>query len=203
MKISEDQEEQIKERVMQHAFQLEGLADDLIDHIYCYLYEHGTEKRDFSCQLDEAIHLLAPEGLETIEDETFYLLNFKKMILMKRFIYGIGLIGAMLFSSGVIFKIFHWPGANVLLGSGVIVGLLLYLPLWAIDRNKYKMVQKPLEKWKLNLGVASGVLVGLGTMMKALHLMGAGVTLILGALIFIAGFLPVYFVSSYRKAIEA
>ncbi len=203
MKISEAQEEAIRKRVTAHKFQVPGLAEDLIDHIYCYLHEHGKEKRDFETQLEEAIQLLSPEGLERIEEETIYLLNFKKMIFMKRFIFIIGLISTMAFSSGVVFKLFHWPGANFLLGAGSLVALLVYLPLWTIDRYKYRMVQKPLDRWKLVLGLISGVLVALGTVMKSLHLMGAGVVFISGAFLFVIGFLPLFFLSSYRKSIEA
>lgn len=202
MKITEAQEEQIRQKVLQHQFKLSGLAEDLIDHIYCYLYEHGVEGQDFDKQLDEAVRRLAPEGLETIENETFYLLNFKKMIFMKRFIYVIGLIGAMAFSAGLVFKMFHWPGANELTGVGTLLALLIFLPLWAFDRFKYKMVSKPLDRWKLILGILAGVLVGLGTMMKFLHLMGAGVVFITGAFLFVLAFLPLYFLSSYRRSIE-
>lgn len=203
MKITAAQEERIRTRVLEHSFQLEGLADDLIDHIYCYLHEHGKENQDFEQELDEAIKLLAPDGLENIENETFYLLNFKKMILMKRLIYAIGLIGTMAFAAGLVFKLFYWPGANILTSVGSLVSLLLFLPLWAIDRFKYKMVQKPLDRWKLVLGVASGVLVGLGTLMKVAHLMGAGVIFISGSFLFVVGFLPLYFLSVYRKSIDA
>ncbi len=202
MKISEAQEEQIRQAVLRHHFKLQGLAEDLIDHIYCYLYEHGVEGQDFDKQVQEAIRRLAPEGLETIENETFYLLNFKKMILMKRFIYAIGLIGAMAFAAGLVFKLFYWPYANILTMLGSVVGLLIFLPLWALDRYKYQMVKKPLERWKLILGISSGVLIGLGTLMKFLHLMGAGVIFISGSFLFVVAFLPLYFLSSYRRSIE-
>jgi len=201
MKISDAQEAQIRQRLLRHDFQLEGLAEDLIDHIYCYLYEHGKEDRDFTEQLEEAIKTMAPEGLESIENETFYLLNFKKMILMKRFIYAVGLISTMAFSAGLIFKLFHWPGANALTGFGSTIALLVFLPLWAFDRFKYKMVQKPLDRWKMIIGICAGILIGLGTVMKLLHLMGAGVVFITGSFLFIVGFLPIYFLSSYRRSI--
>lgn len=202
MKLTDAHEEQIRRKVLQHHFKLDGLAEDLIDHLYCYLYEHGVATEDFDKQLDEAIKLLAPEGLSSIENETFYLLNFKRMILMKRFIFIIGLISTMAFASGVIFKIFHWPYANILLGAGGLSSLLIFLPLWAFDRLKYKMVQRPLEKWKLALGVSSGVLMGLGSIMKAMHYMGAGVTFITGGFLFVLGFLPLFFLSSYRRSIQ-
>lgn len=203
MKLKEEHEEKIRRRVLRHHFSLDRLADDLIDHLYCYLHEHGKADRDFDKQLEEAIHLMAPQGMDSIEKETFYLLNFNRMILMKRFIFVLGLLSTMAFSSGVIFKIMHWPGANVLMGAGSLVALLIFLPLWAFDRLKYRMVQKPLDKWKLALGLSSGVLLGLGSTMEALHLMGAGVTLICGAFLFIIGFLPLFFLSSYQKSIEA
>lgn len=203
MKITEAQEDLIRQKVVAHQFQLQGLADDLIDHIYCYMHEHGREDQDFDEQLNEAIRMMAPDGLNAIENETFYLLNFKRMILMKRLLFVLGLLSTMALSSGVIFKLSHWPGANVLLGSGTIVGLLIYLPLWAFDKMKYKMVQRPLDRWKLLIGLSAGILMGLGTLMKTFHYMGAEMVFTIGAFVFIIGFLPLFFFSSYRKSIEA
>lgn len=203
MKLTDQQEELIKARVLAHDFKIESLAEDLIDHIYCYLYEHGKEDQDFDSQLERAVHLLAPDGLNSIEDETFYLLNFKRMILMKRLIFVIGLLSTMAFCCGVIFKLFHWPGANVLLGTGTLSTLLIYIPLWTMDRFKYRMVHKSIDRWKLIIGMSAGIMMGLGTTMKALHLMGADIVFISGAFVFTLGFLPLFFLSSYRNSIKA
>jgi hypothetical protein len=203
MKISEEEEELIRERVGQYSFKLGGLAEDLIDHLYCYLYEEGQDDDDFAEQLEIAISILAPDGLGEIENETFYLLNLKRMITMKRFMFGLGLLSAMALSTGVGFKLFEWPGANVLMGAGSLALLLVFLPLWAFDKNKYKMNKKPLERWRLILGISSSVLVGLSILFKIFHLMGAEQLFFLGALFFVVGFLPLFFFNSYKKSIEA
>jgi hypothetical protein len=56
---------------------------------------------------------------------------------MKRAVYLIGFIASFTLSTGLIFKMMHWPGANII----TILGFLLnlgFLPLYFYD--KYKSV---------------------------------------------------------------
>lgn len=47
-----------------------------------------------------------------------------------RFILGFGAISAILVSTGILFKMMHWPGANVMIMSSLGVLLLLFLPVY-------------------------------------------------------------------------
>lgn len=201
MRLTEEQENKIKQLVEQHQFKVPGLADDIIDHLCCYLEFEGKEKLDFDSQLEEAVQLLAPTGLASLEQQTLFLLNANKIILMKRFFFTLGLVSSMALSMGLLFKLMHWPGANVMLLSGSVLFLLVFLPFWTLDKFKFKMAKNSFDRWRLLSGLGAGVLFGLSVVFKALHLMGAPWLLVASILIFVVLFLPFYFFKIYRKSL--
>ncbi|MGV3587184.1 MAG: hypothetical protein ACO1OF_09300, partial [Adhaeribacter sp.] len=58
------------------------------------------------------------------------------------------------------------------------------------------------EKLRLVLGFGSAIVTGLAVLFKMMHLQGADILLIGGALIFAFSFLPFLFFRMYRKALE-
>lgn len=201
MRLTEAQEDKVRSVVEQHHFKVPGLSDDIIDHLCCYLEYEGKDNRDFDSQLEEAIQILAPHGLASLEQQTLFLLNATKIIRMKRFFFVFGLIASMAFSAGVLFKLLHWPGANVMLFGGALVFLFIFLPFWTLDRFKFKMIKKSYDRWRLISGLAAGMLFGLASIFKALHLMGAPWLLVASVFVFVVFFLPLYFFKIYRRSI--
>lgn len=201
MRLTEAQEDKVRATVEQYQFKVPGLSDDIIDHLCCYLEYEGKENQDFDSQLEEAIQKLAPHGLASLEQQTLFLLNATKIIRMKRFFFVFGLIASMAFSAGVLFKLLHWPGANVMLFGGALVFLFIFLPFWTLDRFKFKMIKKSYDRWRLISGLAAGMLFGLASIFKALHLMGAPWLLVASVFVFVVFFLPLYFFKIYRRSI--
>lgn len=54
--------------------------------------------------------------------------------ITEKLVFSLGLVLAMAISVGVIFKIMHWPFANILMFSGTIIFSLLYVPLYFFTR---------------------------------------------------------------------
>jgi hypothetical protein len=114
-----------------------GMQADLIDHLCCEVEHRMNRGSDFDNAFEEALHLLAPNGLRELERETFFLLNLKT-ITMKKLTYVSGAVFSIFSSLGVLFKIFHFMGANELLIFGFGGLTLIFLPLLLITRNKQK-----------------------------------------------------------------
>jgi len=55
---------------------------------------------------------------------------------MKRAVYLTGFLASFTISTGFIFKIMHWPGANVLMLTGFIALNIGFLPLYFYDKYK-------------------------------------------------------------------
>jgi len=202
MNLSEEQIIFIRKVLIEGGIQNESLTDDVLDHICCVVELLIKRGKTFDEALNEAIDDLAPNGLRDLEIQTRYLLNSKHTITMKKLMYLMGFLGAATLSVGTLFKIMHWPGADMASLIGVIILLLIFMPLWALDRYKYEVSKALSNKLKFFAGILSAVLIGLSVVFKVLHLQGASVLLVIGAFIFVFGYLPFLFFSLYKKSIS-
>ncbi len=202
MKLTAEQEERIHAFVDAHGLKIKSLRDDLVDHLCCVLESEGEKGRSFDERLQKAIDELAPKGLSELEQKTLFLLNAKRIRIMKKGIYLLGFLSAFVLTAGVTFKLLHYPGANTLFISGFLMLLLVYVPLLAFDRYKVAIAKALSERLKIILGVVSALIIGLSVLFKLMHLQGANWLLLLGAFVFAAGFLPFLFFTMYKKSVS-
>ncbi|MGB6034962.1 MAG: hypothetical protein WBG42_01755, partial [Cryomorphaceae bacterium] len=193
MNLTEEQIIFIRKTLSDEGIQNESLTDDVLDHICCVVEVLLKRGKTFDEALNKAIDDLAPNGLKDLEIQTRYLLNSKRTITMKKLMYLIGFLGAATLSVGTLFKIMHWPGADMASLIGVIILLLVFMPLWALDRYKYEVSKALSYKMKFFAGILSAFVIGLSVVFKVLHLQGASVLLVVGAFIFVFGYLPFLF----------
>lgn len=202
MKLTEQQEEIIRAFVEAQGVKRPTLRDDVVDHLCCVMESQRTMDMPFEQMLENAVRELAPDGLAEIEYQTVFLLNSKRIIIMKKLTYFIGFMGSVALAAGVLFKLLHWPGGNQLFISGFLTLLLIFIPFVAFDRYKVAISKALSERLKIILGASSAIITGVAALFKVLHLQGANLMLILGAFIFIAGFLPFLFFTMYKKSVS-
>jgi hypothetical protein len=165
--------------------------------------EHKIDRgKSFDAAMPEAFKELAPDGLDEIQREAVFLLNSKKIILMKKVMYSIGLISTMALSLGWLFRILHWPGGSELVNYGFLGFALLFLPMLAINQFKIGINKALPEKLRIILGLLSGFITCMAVFLKIMHYPGADYLLVSGALLFIFGFLPFLFFTMYKKSIS-
>ena len=180
-----------------------GLRDDLLDHMCC-LVEIEMHKYNISFEeaYQKAIKQTAPNGFAEIHYETLFLLNYNKIMTMKRFTYIIGFVFALAFTIGLFFKLMHLQFAMILMllgGSGL---AFIFIPLLLVNKFKEKAVGAMSQKMKYILGALSLMLFMLASWMKIGHFMGAHIILALSFLVFGFGFLPFLFFRMYKSSIE-
>lgn len=202
MKLTEQQEEIIRAFVEAQGVKRPTLRDDVVDHLCCVIESQRTMDMPFEQMLENAVRELAPDGLAEIEYQTVFLLNSKRIIIMKKLTYFIGFMGSVALAAGVLFKLLHWSGGNQLFISGFLTLLLIFIPFVAFDRYKVAISKALSERLKIILGASSAIITGVAALFKVLHLQGANLMLILGAFIFIAGFLPFLFFTMYKKSVS-
>lgn len=203
MKLSPEQEQMIMDLVDDHRFSISTLKDDIVDHICCVVEFKLQKGLDFKTALDEAVKELAPQGLERLEEETFYLLNSDKIVSMKKLTYLVGLLSTMATSIGLTLKVLRISEIGGALSTyGLLTFLLLFLPMFAVNHFKFSLHRAQSEKFRMAFGIASAVLVGLAVVMKINHLQGADIVLLAGAIVFSFGFLPFLFFNLYKKAVS-
>ena len=202
MKLSKEYIDIIRYRIDQSDITMHTLKDDVLDHVCCVVEQKIKEGKSFEIALQEAFHEVAPRGLDEIQRKTFYLLNSPKIIFMKKVMYLTGLICAITVSVGWLFATLRWPGGREIFNIGFLGFLWVFVPMLVVDRYRVRMRKPASEKIKIVLGAVSGFTVGLSLVFKLLHLQGADIVLIVGMLMFIFGFLPIFFFNLYKTAVN-
>ncbi len=200
--IAEEYEERIIEEVNNSSIKSQILKDDLIDHFCCLVEIEMTKGLSFEKALEKAYVQTAPNGLEEIQKETIFLLNYSKIIIMKRVTYLSGYLFSLTWAAGALFKVLHLQGAGMLLGIGGLGIAFIFLPLLLVNRYRNFAREVMSEKMKYIFGIASIILLLTSITMKMLHLMGAGLMLAVSFLVFGFGFLPFLFFRMYKKSLD-
>lgn len=124
----------IRQDVRKRGIILADLSDSLVDHICCAL--ENDPCTDFHASYARALESFGTNGLKEIQNETLLLINLKKEITMKKTMFVLGYLAAMLITSGLLFKLQHWNGASIMLVLGIAVLNLGFLPMYFYDRYK-------------------------------------------------------------------
>ena len=100
------------------------------------------------------------------------------------------LIGGIILMIGILFKVMHWPGSSLLLFVGwtIVVGIFLPLLLYV----KIKEVDTKKEKRVYALGIIALMIFEVSTMFKMFHWPGTMLLMLLGSVLLVSFFLPMY-----------
>ena len=202
MKLTAEQVSIIRAHVDQSKITIDSLKDDVLDHLCCVVEILMDRGKAYDAAVQEALHDLAPDGLDEIQHETMFLLNSTKIIFMKKVMYSVGLISSIAISVGFLMKLLHLPGANELVTYGLLSFGLLFIPMVAINYFKTTVQGVLSEKLRTFFGLVSGVIISLGITFKMFHIILADQLLITGMLLFSFGFLPFLFFTMYKKSIS-
>lgn len=119
--LTNEQIQFIKEKINSSKIQSQELKDDLIDHFCCFIEDEIAKGSDFNSAYEKAYTIICPDGFEELENETFFLFNYKKLKSMKRIIYISAYLSAFIFASSIVFKIQHWPYTRYMLISSAVI----------------------------------------------------------------------------------
>ncbi len=121
---------------------------------------------------------------------------------MKKSLYLFGLLVSIGFTTSVLFKIFHWPAANIILGISTLIFILAFLPLLFVNLYKQEIGKISTDKIKHILGYVAVALLTLGMIFKMFHWPGANVLIVFSVFVLNFGFFPLLFYKMYKKSIE-
>jgi len=200
--ISDEYVDEVIRTVDDSSLKDHSLKDDLVDHLCCLIELQMKKGSAFENAKAYALEQTAPNGLNEIQQETIFLLNYSKIIFMKRLTYTLGFIFSAAWILGIFFKLMHLPFAMILLFGGGTGLAFIFLPLMLINKYKQLMREVLSERMKWVMGSASFMLFIIASWMKLSHLMGAGVMLGVSFLVFTVGFLPFLFFRMYQGSVE-
>lgn len=176
------------------------LEDELIDHICCAIEAFMTEQMPFEEACSKAYQAVCPNGFREIDEETFFLLTYKKQLSMKRILFLLGFLSTFLLSFGFLFKLMHWPMATGIILCGFAL-LLLTLGVMAVYSVQTLKLMQASTQVRMITGLFSGLLLTAGSIFKMLHYPGASIMMVTGLVLMNIVFLPMFFYQLYRKSI--
>jgi hypothetical protein len=190
----------IEERLRQSGLQNESIILDLIDHYCCIVEEEMDKGRSFDEAYTKAWNSISPNGTIEIEEELIFLLNLNNQIVMKKIMYLSGFFAASTITLSFLFRTLNWPGARVfhILGFSFLFITCLILLVNAI-RNKSKLSKQ--EMARIVSGNSAAFLISLGSLFKSFYMPGANVMMLLGFVILISFYIPMFFHHLYKRSL--
>ena len=116
---------------------------------------------------------------------------------MKQKIYILGVISAMIISTGIIFKVNHWPVAGILITAGTLILVLLFFPAALI--NNYKAEGNTQNRLLYIVTYITCFVVFTGMLFKIQHWPYAGVALLIALPFPYIVFLPVFLIVTSKN----
>jgi hypothetical protein len=186
----------IREDIERRGVFTKGLADNLLDHICCFIEQHPDPLCSFEKLYQEAINSLGYPNLQEMQDETLFLIHQTHYKKMKKTMNFAGMFASMALITGSLFKVLHWPGANMLLIASTLVLVFVFSPFFFYMHYKEQTEKK--GRTVAILGLITAAALCTGTLFKILHWPGAGMMIVGFALLFIF-FLPLYVINGMRN----
>ncbi|HCT30387.1 MAG TPA: hypothetical protein DIW31_06570 [Bacteroidales bacterium] len=172
---------------------------ELADHIGCMIESDESETKSFEEKYSEIMDVLSNVKFSNIQSQIILSENLKFQA-MKKMVYILGIISSITVLAGAILKGLHLPGAAILLIFGVFVAIAGFLPLFFYTSYKEQPDKRSVIPPILAF-LATALLVT-GALFKTLHYPASREILLIGSIILLGGFLPVYLVSVFRKSQE-
>jgi hypothetical protein len=116
---------------------------------------------------------------------------------MKQKLYILGVVAAMIMSTGAIFKVNHWPAAGILIVTGTLILVLLFLPAALI--NNYKAEGNSQNKVLYIVTYITCFVVFIAMLFKIMHWPHAGLGLTIALPFPYVVFLPVFLVVTSKN----
>lgn len=194
VELTENQIDLISAYIKQNGIAQDELHADLLDHVCTSIESRLQQGESFDDAFHYTLKLFGPGGLKQVQIETFELLT-EMNATMKKVTFGFGLTSTFLLLAGTIFKLMHWPGANIMFMMGAVILALIYLPL--ILHHKIK--ESPKNEAVLHIAGFIGLaLTTVGSLFKIMHWPGAGMLLMIGMGTLAFLYVPIYFYKKYQ-----
>lgn len=135
MILSDSQIDYIENSLCNYGVIEPALREDLVDHICTYI--ENSSQTNFEVAYKDALQEFGGQfGLFTLQRQTFYAVSVKNIVLRKKLQFGTGFTATFLISTGLVFKVMHWPFATILFFTGVVILNLGFLPMYFYNRYK-------------------------------------------------------------------
>lgn len=135
MILSSQQIEYIDNNLKNYGVQSDALREDLLDHICTYI--ETNESQDFEQLYKEALQKFGGyANFQNLQLETNWQKFNKELATLNSIKFIVGCIASMLLVISLLFKMMHWPFANVMMVSAIFILALVALPIHFYTKYK-------------------------------------------------------------------
>ena len=140
MKLQDKHIEFIENSLKFYGIDSPELREDLLDHICTYIETQDSE--DFDTLYQQALQKFGGySSFQNLQLEANLQKLSRDVKVLSKLQFGVGTFVSILFILGFIFKVMHWPYANVLMIIGILIASLVLIPVYLYTRYK-KSVHK-------------------------------------------------------------
>lgn len=172
------------------------LHDDLVDHICCDVEQNITHGFSYEESLKRVQQKFGIQTLKQIQEDTRVLTD-KKYRIMKTSMKIFGNISLAMLGLATIFKLFHFPGAGIIMVLAFLLTALIFFPS-AIYAN-YKGTKSKLKGGLHIAAFLGGVLYLGGILFTLQHWPGSNILWLAGVSILLFLFIPLLSISVIKN----
>jgi hypothetical protein len=194
--LTDEQVDFIRKEIESHGISLPDLQANLIDHMCTIIENEMSDSDDFHSFFYSILPRFFHDNLHEIEMETIQLIHQQKFKHMKKALNYVLALSSILLVTGVIFKIFHLPGAAACFVAGTGISVLAVFPLLLI--LLYKQPISLIQKGVDFLGTLNVLLFSVGCLFKVMHWPMATILMLSGISLHCLVYVPLYFYQQRR-----
>ena len=140
MIVSDQQIEYINQSLILYGVTSKDLRDDLLDHICTFI--EANDSSDFATLYQQALQKFGGyANFQNLQRESNFQKFSKAQITLNKLKFTVGFTTTLLLIVSLIFKMMHWPYANVLLICTVALFTLITLPIHYYTKYKKSIHQ--------------------------------------------------------------
>lgn len=135
MILSDQQIEFIDNNLKLYGVTSKDLREDLLDHICTHI--ETNDGQDFNTLYQEALQKFGGyANFQNLQLETNWQSFNKKLATLNNIKFIVGCVASILLVISLVFKMMHWPFANMMMVSAILILTLVALPIHFYQRYK-------------------------------------------------------------------
>ena len=196
--LTQDQIELVERKVKEQEISYSHLKDDLLDHICCDIELQMQSGKDFRQASNNIYKRFGLNGLKEIQEATIFYVKFN-LLIMKKLMNVLALVGSILFVLGSFFKMMHWPGGSALFFFGSVILFMGFFPVALLGIRK-ELNTSFFAKGFLSyiIGFVSLLITGAAIVFSMMHWPGTSYMILASWIMLLFFFFPMIFYKVIR-----
>ena len=191
--LSQEQISSISGKLKEEGINYSHLFEDLLDHVCCDIEICMQEGLNYTQSSKKTFKRIGLKGLIEIQEATIFYVKLN-LVIMKKLMNVLAIIGTVVLTIGLLFKSMHWPGGSILFFLGSITLFLGFFPTALLSlRKELKIAVFSKQFLVYLLGFLSLFATGAAVLFSTMHWPGARIIIVSSWILMMFVFFPIVF----------